>query len=140
MQWMRQRIARNIKWNASGHVPVRCFRYKQWDDKNYFERNMPLATLRICLHGCWYHDSNKVLLRFNIIKKSFEIQIIQFLKDSPIQPIDAKEPIDIILIAEPIDPKDKNEPIENPAAILPIHNKQKALPKLTRDAIEKAHI
>ena len=56
------------------------------------------------------------------------------------QPMDAKEPTDIILIIDPIDPKDKNEPTENPAATLPILIKQRALPKLTRDAKENAHM
>lgn len=51
-------------------------------------------------------------------------------------PIDAKDPIEHILITEPIDPKDRKEKVDKPAIILPKLRAVNILLKLNKDAKE----
>ena len=50
--------------------------------------------------------------------------------------MDAKDPIEQILIIEPTEPNDKNDPIEKPAIKLAMHARANTLFKLVTEAIE----
>ena len=53
------------------------------------------------------------------MEKKF-IYMRQFLKLSPLHPMDANDPTDMILMKDPTHPKERNEPTENPDNMHPM--------------------
>jgi hypothetical protein len=70
-------------------------------------------------------------------EKKFFVYMRQFLKLSPMHPMDAKDPTDMILMKDPTDPKERNEPTENPDNMHPIQARHATEFALTNEKMAK---